>query len=94
MLSKSTCLSVFSVPPHAFEVKDDNATVQMDCSSVSLNNIGLCWLQVSQENVSGKHLADGATLFYMPHCDCHLYNNLLKANWGPHQLCKIAILGT
>ena len=29
----------------------------------------------------------------MPHCDCHLYNNLLKANWGPHQLHKIAILG-
>lgn len=50
-------------------------------------------LQVLKENDSGKYAVSGPTLFYMPHCDCHLYNNLLKANWGPQQLCKIAILG-
>lgn len=50
-------------------------------------------IEVLEENDSGKYAVTGPTLFYMPHCDCHLYNNLLKANWGPRQLCKIAILG-
>lgn len=50
-------------------------------------------IQVSEKNISGRYLAITPTLFYMPHCDCHLYNNLLKANWGSHQLHKIAILG-
>ncbi|KAL0027604.1 hypothetical protein WJX79_001199 [Trebouxia sp. C0005] len=50
-------------------------------------------LVVSEQDVSGRYLAVTPTLFYMPHCDCHLYNNLLQANWGPHQLHKIAILG-
>ncbi|DBB04345.1 TPA: sensitivity to red-light reduced protein, variant 2 [Trebouxia sp. C0004] len=50
-------------------------------------------IKVSEQDISGRYLAITPTLFYMPHCDCHLYNNLLKANWGPHQLRKIAILG-
>lgn len=50
-------------------------------------------ITVSEQDISGRYLAVTPTLFYMPHCDCHLYNNLLKANWGPHQLHKIAILG-
>jgi len=32
------------------------------------------------------------TLFYMPHCEAELYNNVLVANWGP-ALGQICILG-
>ena len=53
----------------------------------------ICPLQVLKENNAGGCAVTEPTLFYMPHCDCHLYNNLLKANWSPQQLCKIAILG-
>lgn len=50
-------------------------------------------MQVLKENTFGKYAVGGSTVFYMPHCDCHLYNNVLRANWSPQQLCKIAILG-
>ena len=50
-------------------------------------------VQVLDDNQVGHHVATGRTLFFMPHCDCSLYNNLVKANWGPQQMHKIAILG-
>jgi hypothetical protein len=43
------------------------------------------------ENLRGKHLAKGVTLFYMPHCPYRLYVNVLWANW--HQLENVIILG-
>lgn len=33
------------------------------------------------------------TLFYMPHLDKYLYNNLLGINWQPENLDKLVILG-
>lgn len=33
------------------------------------------------------------TLFYMPHCGQAMYNNLLWANWSPHNLSKVALIG-
>lgn len=33
------------------------------------------------------------TLFFMPHLDVHLYNNLLQSNWTPEKLSKLLILG-
>lgn len=47
-----------------------------------------------QENEEGRRVAVGPTLFYMPHCEAHLYDNVLKANRSsPGSLKKIAILG-
>ncbi|XP_064612947.1 SRR1-like protein isoform X2 [Liolophura sinensis] len=34
------------------------------------------------ENEEGKRTCHETMLFYMPHCDKPLYNNLLYANWG------------
>ena len=37
--------------------------------------------------------ADGQTLFFMPHCERQVFEDLLAANWAPDKLPKIAILG-
>lgn len=34
-----------------------------------------------------------ATLFYMPHCEAELTDELLAANWGEGRLSRIAIIG-
>ncbi|KAH0469207.1 hypothetical protein IEQ34_002439 [Dendrobium chrysotoxum] len=33
------------------------------------------------------------TIFYMPHCEAALYDNLLDANWKPVMLRKMVVLG-
>jgi hypothetical protein len=33
------------------------------------------------------------TIFYMPHCEDWLYNNVLQANWMPEKLNQLVILG-
>lgn len=40
-----------------------------------------------------KNVGKTRTLFYMIHCDKHLYNNLLWANWDPDSLHEIIIVG-
>ena len=37
--------------------------------------------------------ADGPTLFFMPHCERQVFEDLLAANWAPDKLPKVAILG-
>lgn len=42
----------------------------------------------------GRRRADRPTLFYMPHCEAALYDNLLAANWGhPSSLGRMVVLG-
>ena len=38
--------------------------------------------RILDRNECAKRRVEGLTLFYMPHCDLFLYNNLLYANWG------------
>eukprot|EP00899_Mesostigma_viride_P003493 jgi/Mesvir1/13144/Mv06113-RA.1 len=45
------------------------------------------------ENEECRRRADRVTLFYMPHCEARLYDNLLSANWSHDQLCRLVILG-
>ncbi|PKA61867.1 Protein sensitivity to red light reduced 1 [Apostasia shenzhenica] len=41
----------------------------------------------------GRRKAAVPTLFYMPHCEAALYNNLLDANWKPTMLNRMVVLG-
>lgn len=44
-----------------------------------LEALGCSVLSVNEQ---GRRCAIKPTLFYMPHCEAELYNNLLQANWG------------
>ncbi|KAH6568933.1 hypothetical protein BASA60_008422 [Batrachochytrium salamandrivorans] len=50
-------------------------------------------ISIIQENEHGQRSINKKTLFYMPHCQDVLYNNVLKANWGSDRICNIAIIG-
>ncbi|GKA17541.1 protein sensitivity to red light reduced 1 [Tanacetum coccineum] len=55
-----------------------------------LEELGCCVLSV---NEGGSRQAVNPILFFMPHCDAWLYDNLLKANWRYDMLNQIALLG-
>ncbi|KAJ7516568.1 hypothetical protein O6H91_22G063300 [Diphasiastrum complanatum] len=44
-------------------------------------------------NEEGRRTVKVPTVFYMPHCEVTLYDNLLQANWVDHHLSSLAILG-
>ncbi|KAH7513192.1 hypothetical protein FEM48_Zijuj12G0170300 [Ziziphus jujuba var. spinosa] len=44
-------------------------------------------------NEQGRRLAQNPTLFFMPHCEAELYNNLLQSNWEEGFLNHIALFG-
>jgi len=44
-------------------------------------------------NEYARRTAEAPTLFYMPHCPMHLYNNVLHANWTADNLNRIVVLG-
>lgn len=44
-------------------------------------------------NEFGRRRALSPTLFFMPHCEAELYDNLLQANWGVDTLNRMALFG-
>ncbi|KAH7677956.1 Cyclin-like protein [Dioscorea alata] len=50
-------------------------------------------LSVLAENEKGRRVVSAPTLFFLPHCDAALYDNLLSANWEPARLNRIVLLG-
>ncbi|KAJ9179568.1 hypothetical protein P3X46_011343 [Hevea brasiliensis] len=44
-------------------------------------------------NEHGRRRVTKPTIFYMPHCEAELYNNLLQANWGVDLLNCIVLFG-
>ncbi|XP_028762663.1 protein SENSITIVITY TO RED LIGHT REDUCED 1-like [Neltuma alba] len=44
-------------------------------------------------NEEGRRQALEPTMFFMPHCDIGLFNNLLEANWKPNLLSNVFIFG-
>lgn len=44
-------------------------------------------------NEFGRRQALRPTLFFMPHCEAELYDNLLQANWRVDMLNRMALLG-
>ncbi|GBN16267.1 SRR1-like protein [Araneus ventricosus] len=55
-----------------------------------LEGLGLNVLDVNEE---AKRTAFSKTIFFMPHCDLPLYNNLLWANWSKDSLSKLILIG-
>ncbi|WIA36017.1 hypothetical protein OEZ86_007380 [Tetradesmus obliquus] len=49
-------------------------------------------LRVIEENEEGRRAVQGPTLFYLPHCEAGLTDNLLLANASPQQQ-HLALLG-
>ena len=49
--------------------------------------------EVITENEECKRRAVRRTVFFMPHCDLGLYNNLLSTNWGPAELQNVVVVG-
>ncbi|XP_042904889.1 SRR1-like protein [Parasteatoda tepidariorum] len=50
-------------------------------------------LDVLSVNEKAKRSVSQRTIFFMPHCDLPLYNNLLWSNWNVKQMVNIIIIG-
>jgi len=50
-------------------------------------------MKVMEVNEESRHEVNGRVLFFMPHCDKSLFNNLLWSNWDSDKLDKIYIYG-
>lgn len=48
---------------------------------------------VLSENEQGRRCAQKPTLFFMPHCEVNLYNNLLQENWTVELLNHVVLFG-
>lgn len=55
-----------------------------------LEALGCSVLSVDEQ---GRRQASKPTLFFMPHCEAGLYDNLLHANWGTERLNNIVLFG-
>ncbi|KAL7083723.1 hypothetical protein ACP275_14G180400 [Erythranthe tilingii] len=55
-----------------------------------LTSLGCSVLSVNEQ---GRRKAIEPTLFFMPHCEAELYDNLLEANWGADNLNRVVIFG-
>ncbi|KAL5973599.1 sensitivity to red-light reduced protein [Asimina triloba] len=40
-----------------------------------------------------RRVVDRPTLFFMPHCEAALYDNLIEANWAPERLNRMVVFG-
>ncbi|KAI9079078.1 hypothetical protein K1719_038917 [Acacia pycnantha] len=56
----------------------------------ALESLGCSVLNHDEE---GRRQALQPTMFFMPHCDINLFNNLLEANWEPNLLRNVIIFG-
>lgn len=66
----------------------DPVLSQSECKVIQ--GLGCSPIAVNEE---GRRTIDRPTVFYMPHCEDWLYDNLLQANWTPQKLSRLVILG-
>ncbi|XXG78100.1 hypothetical protein AAC387_Pa08g2115 [Persea americana] len=52
--------------------------------------LGCTVLKIDEQ---GRREAERPMLFFMPHCEVELYNNLLEANWRPERLNRMVVFG-
>ncbi|KAE8711957.1 Protein SENSITIVITY TO RED LIGHT REDUCED 1 [Hibiscus syriacus] len=65
---------------HVLSATESRVLEALGCSILSVNE-------------QGRREAKKPTLFFMPHCEAELYNNLLQANWGVDALNRVALFG-
>lgn len=56
----------------------------------TMEELGVTVMEIDER---GRREVKAPTLFFMPHCEVQLYDNLLNANWGCESLNKMVILG-
>ncbi|KAJ2750092.1 hypothetical protein GGI19_005298 [Coemansia pectinata] len=66
----------------------DPVAIAADCET-----LGRFGISIIAENEEAKRTVTKRTLFFMPHCEEFLYNNVLAANWSPEQLARILVIG-
>ncbi|KAH9946282.1 uncharacterized protein BXZ73DRAFT_95787 [Epithele typhae] len=44
------------------------------------------------EDIEARYRLRSPTIAYMPHCDLHLYENLLRENWSPERLPNVLLI--
>ncbi|KAI0721566.1 SRR1-domain-containing protein [Cerioporus squamosus] len=44
------------------------------------------------ENRTARHALESPTIAFMPHCDLHLYENLLRENWSRERLPNVLLI--
>lgn len=55
-----------------------------------LESLGCSILKINEH---GRRRAEKPTLFFMPHCEAELYDNLIELNWKERSLDRIALFG-
>ncbi|KAL2461140.1 Protein SENSITIVITY TO RED LIGHT REDUCED 1 [Abeliophyllum distichum] len=55
-----------------------------------LTSLGCSVLSINEQ---GRRQVLKPTLFFMPHCEAELYDNLLQVNWGVDKLNRIVLFG-
>lgn len=64
--------------------------VLTDADKSVISSIGGSMLSAEE---AMQHSCTEDVLFYMPHCDASLYNEVLESNWGAAELSRLAFLG-
>ncbi|KAJ1814030.1 hypothetical protein LPJ75_002943 [Coemansia sp. RSA 2598] len=75
---------VFKLPVLAFD------PVTSDCDIEVLSKLGVSAIP---ENEEAKRRASRKTLFFMPHCEQFLYENVVAANWSKETLGRVMVVG-
>ncbi|KAJ1668051.1 hypothetical protein IW140_000784 [Coemansia sp. RSA 1813] len=64
--------------------------VTADVDVLTYEHLGVSMIPTNEE---ARRKAARQTLFYMPHCEIFLYENLLSANWTIESLSRIMLIG-
>ncbi|KAF9596864.1 hypothetical protein IFM89_013912 [Coptis chinensis] len=62
-------------------------------STTETNALEALGCTVLKVNEQGRRQAVKPTMFFMPHCEAVLYDNLLQANWRPENLNQMVLFG-
>lgn len=62
-------------------------------TNILINKLSINLIEFNEESIHSIDSCDKRVLFFMPHCDKSLFNNLLWSNWDSNKLNNIFIFG-